>query len=459
MKNITVSRIAFGVLLILWNLLFFEQNPGLNVLLFALINLGILLFAFKPKLNNTWLWLGITAVMLNALAIALYGNNVHIKWFAISILITYTVASISKKSIFTTAEYLLIKVFAGPVLGLINSNEKAEELPKSNFKAVNGIIGGVVVVVFYFLYSMISDRFSDIMGKLIPNVSFTSIGFLLMGALVIYPWIFKIKMPQPMTANFLGTEIKINTGFLTTMNIILILLNLMLGLVLLTNGYDLIKNGETFGRTQLHSIVDTSIASIILAIVIIIVGDSLIRQSKNKSLLIFSYLFLALNVGLVVQAFLQNTNYILGSEITPKRIGVYFFLALISIGLILTFIKIQFEKSLLWLINNNAWVALFTISTYNVGPWDYIVADSLIQSYQNQKLSTTDFTKRFNTLSPFVFIKMEALDNKEVKSQESYLEMEEEFRYSVVNSRITFNDFPSWSLVNYYAHLQDHPAK
>lgn len=449
------NLISFLLILALWNLLFFRQNPGLNVLLFGLSTLAIALSFHKPRISNSWFWLGTAAVLINATAIALYGNETHTKWFTISILVTFSTIYLPLKSVFTVVEHLLIKTFAGPILGLAQAIEPKSETSKSNFKIGYSIIAVIIVGIFTILYSFISEKFSTLIGTIIPDISFESIGFLIFGALILFPWLMQIRMPEPLTTKWFGREIKITLGFNATMNTILAILNVMLLIVLGTNGYDLITDVNSFGRSELHGIVDTSIASIILAIAVIIIGDSLIRQTNSKVLKTLSYLFLFLNFALVAQAFIQNTNYILGSEITPKRIGVYFFLGLVSLGLIYTFVKIQYEKSLLWLINNNAWTVLLTISLYNIGPWDTIVADSLVKSYLNKKLNAYDLAARMNTLQPFVFPKMEAVINTDIAAQENYIEMKKDFNYAIVNSKFTIEDYPSWSWANYNAYNQE----
>lgn len=448
----TKNLISFLLILALWNLLFFRQNPGLNVLLFGLPTLAIALSFHKPKMSNSWFWLGSAAVLINATAIALYGNETHTKWFTISILVTFSTIYLPLKSVFTVVEHLLIKTFAGPILALAQAIEPKSEPSKSNFKIRYSIVAIIIVGIFTILYSFISKKFSTLVGSIIPDISFQSIGFMIFGALILFPWLMQIRMPEPLTTKWFGREIKITLGFNATMNTILAILNVMLLIVLSTNGYDLITDVNSFGRSELHGIVDTSIASIILAIAIIIIGDSLIRQTNSKVLKTLSYLFLFLNFALVAQAFIQNTNYISGSEITPKRIGVYFFLGLVSLGLIYTFVKIQYEKSLLWLINNNAWTVLLTISLYNIGPWDSTVADSLIKSYSNKKLNAYDLAARMNTLQPFVFPKMAAVVNADIAAQENYIEMKNSFKYSEVNSRFTIDDYPSWSWANYNAY-------
>lgn len=64
-----------------------------------------------------------------------------------------------------------------------------------------------------------------------------------------------------------------------------------------------------------------------------------------------AYLWIFLNVLLIVSAFIKNTEYVSSLGLTYKRIGVYVFLCLSLLGLFVTFWKIYFRKTNAFLLS------------------------------------------------------------------------------------------------------------
>jgi hypothetical protein len=111
-------------------------------------------------------------------------------------------------------------------------------------------------------------------------------------------------------------------------------------------------------------------------------------------------IWILLNAVLVFSAMVKNSEYIINYGFTYKRLGVYAFLTLSLIGLIMTFIKIQYKKRNAFLFNSMTW---------------YFYATILIASYINwggfitsQNLKRKDFSLDYHKRE-FYFNKKELL--------------------------------------------------
>jgi hypothetical protein len=161
-------------------------------------------------------------------------------------------------------------------------------------------------------------------------------------------------------------------------------LNLLLLLVNVIDTFHLTQHimpeGISFSE-YVHQGVDALIWSILFAISIILwVFRGSQSFNGNKTNKILSYIWIGLNVWLVITAAYRNHLYISEEHLfTYKRIGVYFFLTCATIGLGLTYIKIRYKLSNYFLVQTNTlvWFVFLVLST-SIN-WDRIIANHHVE--------------------------------------------------------------------------------
>ena len=94
---------------------------------------------------------------------------------------------------------------------------------------------------------------------------------------------------------------------------------------------------------QVHNGINALIASIIIAIIIILYffRGNLNFYKNNKKLKVVTFIWIFLNLILVINIVIKDCQYIYYFGFTYKRIGVLVYLLLTLIGLFTTFIKVH----------------------------------------------------------------------------------------------------------------------
>ena len=243
----------------------------------------------------------------------------------------------------------------------------------------------VFIIVFVLLYKNGNPIFNDLVSKI--NFEFINIQWLLFTVLGYYLFsnISRPVQVEPATTRDLETEnelhqsehfseekLKKEKQLGTTL---LVLLNLLLVLYIVTDVMSLVDI-ETSKASALsdhvHSGINTLIASIIIAIGIILYffRGNLNFYTENRTLKNIAFSWIILNVVLIILIAVKNQIYITSFGLTYKRIGVHVYILLTLIGLITTFLKVLKIKNLAFLFRRNtqiAFVVLIVCSTIN---WD-----------------------------------------------------------------------------------------
>jgi hypothetical protein len=108
---------------------------------------------------------------------------------------------------------------------------------------------------------------------------------------------------------------------------------------------------------ETHDRVISVILSIVMVIVVVIFyfNGQLNFDEKAKNVKLLAKTWVILNAVLVISALIKNSEYVLNFGLTYKRLGVYAFLMLTLVGLVLTFYKIQRRKTNAFLFNSMVW--------------------------------------------------------------------------------------------------------
>ena len=135
---------------------------------------------------------------------------------------------------------------------------------------------------------------------------------------------------------------------------------------------------------ETHDRVNAVILSIVMAVLVIMFyfKGKFNFDNKARTLKLLATIWIFLNALLVISAFAKNSEYIFSLGITYKRLGVYAFLILAFIGLILTFIKIRQQKTNAFLFNHMSWYFYGTVLAASFINWGNLAT---VYNIRNEK--------------------------------------------------------------------------
>ncbi|WP_262151020.1 DUF4153 domain-containing protein [Chryseobacterium foetidum] len=393
--------------------LFYNEDVGLNLGILGIIYAVLTLYK-TPKQNKTkeFIVLFVTSV-LSGFAFAWYGDFPSFLAVVSSLLLlSYRSKNSSMKAI------LLIPVFIVNCFTFICRFFNFDAwLPRTNTsgflqKAIAFfVIPLVLVSVFFGIYAAGSDIFSGIFTNYELDINFWQLTVVtVLGLFIAFNyWNFAVekiiykqnhilnnefndedKIQKP-TYSFLDLNSERTSGVIS-----LFCLNILLLVFIFTFNYEqfveIPKTTIQLGE-ETHERVNAVILSIIMAILVIMMyfKGGFNFDEKAKSLKLLAKIWIFLNVILIISAFVKNTEYIIDMGFTYKKIGVYAFLILSLIGLILTFIKIQKKKTNAYLFNSMIWAVYGTVLACSYINWGGII------TLQNSKRS--DFAVNFHLQS------------------------------------------------------------
>jgi len=179
---------------------------------------------------------------------------------------------------------------------------------------------------------------------------------------------------------------------------------------------------------QVHSGINALIASIVMAIIIILYffRGNLNFYKDNKKLKIVAYIWIVLNMILVVNIVIKDYQYIYYFGFTYKRIGVLMYLLLTIIGLLTTVIKVKSIKNFWYLFRINTvtvFIILIVSCTIN---WD-----SYITIYNLNYAQSMDFNYLINLSDNNTFILKNYIDKNNLSTKRE-LAVERKFKNYVI---------------------------
>ena len=251
-------------------------------------------------------------------------------------------------------------------------------------------IPAVIIIIFINLYRNGNPKFNE----LIVNIDFSFINlhwmlFMTLGYYLFYNISNPIQI-EPATSLDLKTGNYLDKKTITYTSpkkienekqmgiILLVSLNILIVLFLITDAlylFEIHKMNAPQLSQQVHTGVNALIVSNLLAIAIILY---FFRGSLNfiegiKNLKKLTYIWISLNIIVIIITAIKNVEYIISFGFTYKRIGVLFFLLLTAVGLITTFIKVSKIKNLWYLFRKNAQVAFSIFIISSTINWDKII--------------------------------------------------------------------------------------
>ncbi len=467
MKKLTLTFYLANTIAL--SLLLFDQQIGINILTFNIVSSISLFILFKPKFN------GINTIkfilpLLSAIGCMLYGNTLSIVAYIISYLIFISSIHEHKLSSFTSFIMGVISITASFIDRVFKPKPSQPAIEKKDKKIDPLLTIGIIItfLIFLLIYGLSNPLFGNLLSKI--NLDFISfrwiiftliIGYFTYGVFYFLHEKSIIKWDVSNSFSF-SKNISFKKGLFNQHNllrsgtILFALLNVLLLFVNLTDLYYYVISpesltGVTFSNA-LHQSIGNLITSVILAIVLILYffKGSLNFNKKNKALKILAIIWMIQNVILVFFAAHKNGIYINDYGLTLKRVGVYMYLLLTTIGLILTVYKITAVKTNWFIIHNFFLTIVLSLGLSSLLPWEnYVINYNITQHIEENKALDVDYITTLSTNTiPVLLNKRKTLVNSITK--EELQTFDENLRNKIWKfKKQTIHDWPSWTVAKH----------
>ncbi len=413
------KNLFFFVSVIVFVVLFYNQSPGINISFFGLMT-WLFLLGITPAIKRSPMFWALSVTSLVSMgAFAWYGDFICFATLFLSLLLTGFKAFYPRLNVlilpFNTAFNYVTFIF--PVLTpqkWLGVRLSSDGLTKKAISYV--LIPGAFAAIFIGVYTAASDKFASLF---VVNLEFdffqlavlTVLGFFLMFNF------FYSSVPKIFIAYNGYLKDDFSEGFVQRRHkgfhlldvvsqrrsgeISLVLLNLVLIFFIIIYGIEQFGSTASSGNlsSEVHERVYVLILSIVMAIaVIMIYFQGLLNFDVQSGLLRkLSFVWIGLNVLLILTVFFRNLEYVTAYGLTFKRIGVFIFLLLSLLGLFTTWMKLKSRKTNIFLISRMVWAMFYVLVVSSLINWSWIVTRYNTSHFTNpdwQYLESLNFNKR-----------------------------------------------------------------
>lgn len=401
-----VSTIIISTLL--FTFLFYKKSLGLNLVLFECLFFIFLVATRQIQFKTNIQILGILGVCLTSIfTIITYSTFIYVIHFIVLFIFIGGLNFPKSKSLISVLRTSLFSLLQSQnkfISKIFNSNSKRKKLFLSIWNSRIFVIPALIVFIFILIYSASNSEFNELVTK---GVTFLQIGinFILKDiefliiitffiGIIISNFLFiritsnaietwdeassntlirsKRGKRKPFGILALKNEYKAATFLLFTLNIILLLVNV---LDIYWVWFNFNWTGQLL-KKFVHEGTYLLIFSILISIAIILFffRRSLNFYKENKLLKILGYAWLIQNAVLTISVGIRNFWYINHYALAYKRIGVIIFLLLVLYGLYTVFVKIKDKKTTHYLWSSNAIAIYIVLVISSLINWDNIIA-------------------------------------------------------------------------------------
>lgn len=398
-----------------YSFLFYRENAGINYLIFNLIFLLVLILRNRTLLGSkTWLWSAAMCLVSSA-AVFIHSSDLSILANVFSLLLVSAFSFNTKTSSIFSFGFSGFSIASSMIFMVIDIVKRSQSKPekqssKKGYKFLAILIVLVLSIMFFAMYKDANPLFAENTKWInLDFISFQWIAFTIGGFILMYG-LFYHRSIKPIEdwENKLGENNFINQNTERAKQyeaerfagmLLFILLNLMLVVLNVGDIQTLYFNGGLpKGITHsdfVHNGVEIIILSIIIAtsLMMFLYRKEFSEIKNNKALSILIYAWIVQNIIMLSSTACRNQIYIHDYNFTYKRIGVYVWLVLAAIGLIIMFWKIYRQRSNWFLIKTNVaiWFSVLTLSS--CVNWDKLITNYNIA---NKPLRDVDFHYLFS---------------------------------------------------------------
>lgn len=352
MKSRFKNSIIFLFALIL-SFLFYEEEPGLNMLL----SLPILFYLFHLK-NDNFLKKGNyftekLIFIISSAALIIHGSEMAFRIYFFSIFLFLPTLAGYYSYILTPFS------LAGGGLNffnkiLFNRNEESAQNDSTSPLIKRIIVVGATLFIsifFIIIYSNSSTQFSNLISGFFVEFRFQYIlVYALFLLLLTYIYFYKNHFLVDQLQAFLSISRPISKQSYRVLLFkpIVIILSIMLGVLLLSELFSMNLNQSgalkraSFYSDAVHGSVEISILSVIMVGLLFsfFFSNQEIRKLLNPFWLNISKFWLSLNMLFLLRTAKINSDYVFNYGLTEKRLGVYIFIILCLISLIILWVSL-----------------------------------------------------------------------------------------------------------------------
>ncbi|APZ45101.1 hypothetical protein BW723_01775 [Polaribacter reichenbachii] len=380
---------------IFFSLLFYQQNFGLNLFLFTVLSIAVLVINNPKSFHKNTIRLNAIGYYITGITIFLYNSNLTIIANIIAFFTLIGSISEHKSSVYINwinGIYTATVAVFTLHFEKINNEKKPVKRKKTDYAYWFKIVGIplIIAIIFISLYRNGNPKFDELIRKI--DFSFINFQWLVLTGLGYYLF-YNITNPiqiEPVTStdlktgnNLLKEKLKYTSpkklkGEKQMGIILLSTLNLLIVLFLITDAlylFEIHKMSAPELSEQVHTGVNALIISNLLAIIVILYffRGNLNFIKDNKNLKVLTFIWISLNLIMILITAIKNIEYIFSFGLTYKRIGVLFFLLLTAIGLITTYFKVTNIKNLWYLVRKNIQIAFMIFIISSTVNWDKII--------------------------------------------------------------------------------------
>jgi len=388
---------------LIFSLLFYSKSFGINT---VLISMAVLAFLFSLRQERSVPWVHAAAFLFTAVMVFLDPTPFKI-FVYLMFLFLFVGKYISKKgSLYLNWAVGLVNTLMATLIRLAERDESTTKRKKWHKRTTDTLKGVGMAMALMVLFSLLYQNANPVFHGIIQQIDFNFISFpwllfTLMGYFlflhILKPYhpkdLFKLDARQsnslfPPSAPFTIPGLEKLRSEQTLGSIIFLVLNLLLIFFLITDvvylwNSEIVTNA---GYSQsVHQGIYALLFSIVCAIVLILIffrGD-LNFYKGNQHIKNLTYLWIGLNVILVLFTFYKNYGYVAALGFTYKRIGVFVYLLLTLGGLITTYRKVAQQRSFVYLIRTNVTVAFALLLMASCIPWDKAITHHHLNYLEN----------------------------------------------------------------------------
>ncbi len=421
--------------------LFYQQNAGINFLLFNIIFLAILIIKNKKLVSQKkWCW-SAALCLISASCVFIHSSGLSILANIFSLILVSALSlNIVTSSIFSFL-FSCYSVMSSIIFIIIDSvarlqpKTEIQQTTKNGMKFLATSIVIVLSILFFVMYQSANPLFAENTKWI--NFDFISIQwifFTLGGVLIMYglfysrtikqieTWENKLLISSLQNSNELNSKQYETERFAGLL--LFIMLNIMLLVLNIGDIQTLYFNGGLPKGVSHSDFVHNGVSVIILSIsiasslIMFLFREQFSTIKNNKALTYSVYAWIAQNILMLSSTAIRNQIYIQDFNFTYKRIGVYVWLFLSVIGLLITFYTLYKNRSNWFLIRTN-FAVWFTCLTFS----SCVNWDNLITNYNitNKPLSQIDFYYLFSLSDSNIPLLIDITKHKDFDKINSHL--------------------------------------
>ncbi len=369
-------------------MLLYGQTPGLNIFVFAIVS-GLCVFGLRNVFRRNAMF-AYLLFLAGACSVFIYGNALsYITCIIAFMLFGGQLAFPGKAIAFAMMPGLanLLASFPARIAKVVEPHRHDETKgDRMMGRIIKILVISFVLFIFMMLYMNSSAGFLSFIDSIdikAPNYQFWLL--LLVGAFICQS-VFQPADPSmlqafvPEKGERISEKDKGGTKWLSWGTSLLIALNALIIIVIISD-ISFIVSGTVAGQTPaffsklVHEGVASLVFSVILAMLILFIFfEGRINFVKGNMLAKrLAYIWIACNFCLLILTFYKNGLYVSEAGLTYRRIGVWYYLAALGLGLVFMYLKIKQDLNILFVIRKTLPVYLLLLVVSSLAPWELMV--------------------------------------------------------------------------------------